>query len=259
MRASLFLFATLILAAPVLPVEAQTPKRVLKIFLDVRESNLEKPSTVATNTLIERLGAAGFRVTTNRGEAVVVLDGTMASRKTPVTDEVKEQGGVNAEASASLRILVGNEVIATSVERTAPGDWGVQAQRVGEDRLIELAGRVADDLFTNDLLPEITQPGAPVAKAPTRPSGPGKPAKAASKPRRGVSFLEVCALVQNSAPEERVIAALRKHGIKFKPKDQALSQLRGLGATEALITAVKSCNVVVLRTIRGSATFARPA
>jgi hypothetical protein len=56
-----------------------------------------------------------------------------------------------------------------------------------------------------------------------------------------------------------VIAALRKHGIKFKPKDQALSQLRGLGATEALITAVKSCNVVVLRTMGGSATFARPA
>jgi hypothetical protein len=64
----------------------------------------------------------------------------MASRKTPVTDEVKEQGGVNAEASASLRILVGNEVIATSVERTAPGDWGVQAQRVGEDRLDRTCG-----------------------------------------------------------------------------------------------------------------------
>jgi hypothetical protein len=60
-----------------------------------------------------------------------------------------------------------------------------------------------------------------------------------------VSFLEVCSLVQNSAPEERVIAVLRKYGIKFKPRDEALTQLRGLGATEAIISAVKSCNVVV--------------
>ncbi len=242
------LWALLLLGAlaPVLGA-GQTPKRVVRIFLEVRETNLEKPSTVATNTLTERLAAAGFRVTTKRPEAAIILEGTMASRKTPVTDEVKREGGVNAEATASIRLLVGAEVIATSVERTEPADWGVQAERVGEDRLIEVAGRVADDLFANDFLPEVMggEVKSPEPTRTARPRGPGKPAKAAKKPRRGVSFLEVCALVQNSAPEERIVAALRKYGIKFKPREEALSQLRGLGATEALITAVRSCNVVV--------------
>ena len=227
------------------PVGAQT-KKVVRIFLEVRETNLEKPATVATNTLTERLTAAGFRVTTNRREAMVVLDGTMTSRKTQVADEVTRQGGFNAEASASLRLLVGTEVIATTVQRTDPGDWGVPLERLGEDRLIEVAGKVADDLFTNDLMQEL--PGSQ-AKPPetAKSSGPGKPASksAQKKPRRGVSFLEVCALVQNSAPEERIIAALRKHGIKFKPRDEALTQLRSLGASEVLISAVRSCNVVV--------------
>ena len=137
-------------------VSAQTQKRVVRIFLDVRETNLEKPSTVAVNTLSERLAAGGFRVTTNRREAAVILGGTIVSRATPVTDEAKREGGVNAEASASVRLLVGDEVIATSVERTAPGDWGVQAERVGEDRLIEVAGLIADDLLSGDILREIT-------------------------------------------------------------------------------------------------------
>ena len=241
------LFTLLIfVSALVIPVSAQ-PKKVVRIFLDVRETNLEKPSTVATNTLTERLTDAGFKVTTNRREAMVVLDGTMASRKTQVTDDVTHQGGFNAEASASLRLLVGTEVIATTVQRTDPGDWGVQLERLGEDRLIELAGKIAADLFTNDLMQELPGSQGNSVEATKSPSGPGKPSSKTAKKqqRRGVSFLEVCALVQNSAPEERVIAALRKHGIKFKPRDAALTQLRGLGATEAIISAVKSCNVVV--------------
>jgi hypothetical protein len=127
---------------------AQTQRKTIHIFLDVRETNLEKPSTVALNTLTERLAAAGFRVTTKKREAELVIEGTIASRSAAVTDDVKREGGVNAEASASLRLLAGTDVIATSVERSAPGDWGVTAERVGEDRLIEVAGRVADDLFS---------------------------------------------------------------------------------------------------------------
>ncbi len=228
-------------------VGAQTQKRVVRIFLDVRETNLEKPSTVAVNTLSERLAAGGFRVTTNRREAAVILEGTIVSRATPVTDEAKREGGVNAEASASVRLLVGDEVIATSVERTAPGDWGVQADRVGEDRLIEVAGLIADDLLSGDILREITggdvKPASGNATA-ARPAGSGKPSRPAKKARKGVSYLEVVSLVQNSAPEERIVSALRKHGIKFKPRDAALSQLRTLGASESLITAVKNCSVV---------------
>ena len=228
---------------------AQTPKRTVQVFLDLKETNLDQPSTVATNTLSERLSAAGFRVTTKRREAALIVEGTIASRPTPVTDEVKREGGVNAEASASIRLLVGTEVIATSVERTAPGDWGVQAQRVGEDRLIEVAGRIADDLFTDDLMPEMKgNEGKSTPRTPTptpAPVGPGKPTRApAKKARRGVSFLEVMSLVQNSAPEERIVTALRRHGIKFKPLDGALSQLRSVGASETLISAVKNCHVV---------------
>jgi hypothetical protein len=229
---------SLLLSFLLLPalVEAQTPKRVVRIFLDVRETNLEKPSTVAANTISERLTASGFRVTTNRREALLIVDGTIASRLTAVTDEVKREGGVNAEATASVRLLVAGEVIATSVERTAPGDWGVQAERVGEDRLIEVAGRIADDLFSGDLTPEVmggeSKPAAPAAPRP------------AKKPRRGVSFLEIVSLVQNSAPEDRIVAVLRKHGLKFKPRDAALNQLRSLGASESLLSAVKNSNVV---------------
>ncbi|HMZ22326.1 MAG TPA: hypothetical protein PLD20_30625, partial [Blastocatellia bacterium] len=61
-----------------------------------------------------------------------------------------------------------------------------------------------------------------------------------SAPKRGVSFLEVASLVQNFAPEDRIVAALKKYGIKFKPRDAAISQLRSLGASEAVINAVKS-------------------
>jgi hypothetical protein len=229
---------SLLLSFLLLPalVEAQTPKRVVRIFLDVRETNLEKPSTVAANTISERLTASGFRVTTNRREAPLIVEGTIASRLTAVTDDVKREGGVNAEASASVRLLVAGEVIATSVERTAPGDWGVQAERVGEDRLIEVAGRIADDLFSGDLTPE-------VMGGESKPATPAAP-RPAKKPRRGVSFLEIVSLVQNSAPEDRIVAVLRKHGVKFKPRDAALNQLRSLGASESLLSAVKNSNVV---------------
>ena len=229
---------SLLLSFLLLPalVEAQTPKRVVRIFLEVRETNLEKPSTVAANTISERLTASGFRVTTNRREALLIVDGTIASRLTAVTDEVKREGGVNAEATASVRLLVAGEVIATSVERTAPGDWGVQAERVGEDRLIEVAGRIADDLFSGDLTPE-------VMGGESKPATPAAP-RPAKKPRRGVSFLEIVSLVQNSAPEDRIVAVLRKHGVKFKPRDAALNQLRSLGASESLLSAVKNSNVV---------------
>jgi hypothetical protein len=218
----------------------------VRIFLDLRETNLDKPSTVATNTLSERLAAAGFRVTTNRREAMLVVDGAISSRQTPVTDDVKREGGVNAEASASVRLLSGTEVIATSVERTAIGDWGVQAERVGEDRLIEVAGRVADDMFSGDFVHEVSGAEAkPVPKPDAKPdSRPAKPTRKPAGPKRGVSFLEVVSLVQNFAPEERIVAALRKYGIKFKPREAAITQLRSLGASEAVISAVMSSNVV---------------
>ncbi|MEP7270392.1 MAG: hypothetical protein ABI882_02755 [Acidobacteriota bacterium] len=241
------LAAALIIAAVLSPVTlAQTPKKVVRIFLDVRETNLEKPSAVAVNTLSERLSSSGFRVTTSRRDAMLIVDGTISSRSAPVTDEVKRQSGVNAEATASVRLLVGSDVIATSVERSAPGDWGVQPERVGEDRLIEVAGRIADDLFAADFLLEVMGQVQPPASTQPRPpsKAPSKP-RAPKQPRRGVSFLEVASLVQNSAPEERIVAALRKYGIKFKPVDVALNQLRSLGASDTLIKTVKSSNVLV--------------
>ncbi|MBL8189811.1 MAG: hypothetical protein JNK38_17490, partial [Acidobacteria bacterium] len=45
-------------------------------------------------------------------------------------------------------------------------------------------------------------------------------------------------------PEDRIVAALQKYGIKFKPRESALSQLRSLGASETVINAIKSSNVV---------------
>ncbi len=240
------LFLALSLFLPCGTVAAQAPKRIVRVFLELRETNLEKPSTVAINTLAERLSAAGFRVTTKRTEATLVVEGTIASRPTPVTDEAKKAGGVNAEATASIQLLAGTDVIATSVERTGPGDWGVQAERVGEDRLIEVAGHVADDLFAADVLREVQSgEGGPSSTEPSGPRvGPGKPATAKKKPRKGVSFLEVASLVQNSAPEDRIVAVLRKHGIKFKPRDGALKELRGLGASESLISAIKGSSIV---------------
>lgn len=225
---------------------AQPQRKTIHIFLEVRETNLEKPSTVAVNTLSERLAAAGFRVTAKKREAELVIEGTFASRPTAVTDEVKREGGVNAEASASLRLLAGSDVIATSVERSAPGDWGANAERLGEDRLIEVAGRVAEDLFSGDFVQEVKGPGADAQPSESKPQAKPTPRPATRKtsaPKRGVSFLEVASLVRNFAPEDRIVAALKKYGIKFKPRDAALSQLRGLGASEAVINAVKSSNV----------------
>jgi hypothetical protein len=230
--------------------EAQTQRRKARIFLDLRETNLDKPSTVATNTLSERLASAGFRVTTNRREADLVVEGTINTRTSPVTDDVKREGGVNAEATASVRLLSGAEVIATSVERSAPGDWGVQAERVGEDRLIEVAGRIADDMFSGDFVQEVSgkdssQSTKTDTKSDTKPeSRTVKTVRKPPGPKRGVTFLEVVSLVQNFAPEDRIVAALRKYGIKFKPRDVAINQLRSLGASEAVISAVKTSTIV---------------
>ncbi|MFN0088308.1 MAG: hypothetical protein ACKVX9_23155 [Blastocatellia bacterium] len=217
---------------------SQPPRRKAHIFLELKETNLGQPSTAAINTLTERLAGAGFRVTTSRREAALIVEGTIASRSTAVTEDVRREGGVNAEASASVRLLSGDEVIATSVERSAPGDWGVQAERVGEDRLIEVAERIAEDLFSGDFMREFSAPNSPA-----RPASQNKPAR--KLPRKpGVSFLEVVSLVQNYTPEDRILAALRKYGIKFKPRDSALSQLRSLGASDTVINAVKTSNVV---------------
>lgn len=243
-RIFLALTAACLLAAV---ASAQMQRRPVRIFLNVTETNLEKPSTVAANTLSEKLATAGFRVTTKKSEAVLVIEGTISSRLTPVTDDVKREGGVNVEASASLRLLAGSEVIATSVERSSPGDWGVQAERVGEDRLIEVASRVADDLFAGDFVQGVT--GSEIRpttnnKPETKPATPRPAPRKSAAPKRGVSFLEVVKLVENYTPEDRIVAALQKYGIKFKPRESALSQLRSLGASETVINAIKSSNIV---------------
>jgi hypothetical protein len=223
----------------------QTKRKSVDIFLDLRETNLDKPSTVAKNTLSERLAAAGIRVTTNRREADLVVEGSISSRLAPVTDEVKREGGVNAEATASVRLLAGAEVIATSVERSAPGDWGAQAERVGEDRLVEVAGRVADDMFSADFVQEISgAESRPSPKPDAKPESRVKPARKPAGPNRGVRFMEVVWLSRNFVPEERIVAALRKYGINFKPRDEAINKLRNLGISEAVINAVKTSNVV---------------
>ncbi|MDX2039729.1 MAG: hypothetical protein SF097_00700 [Acidobacteriota bacterium] len=240
----IFTLATICLL--VVAASAQTQHRPIRIFLNVTETNLDKPSTVATNALSEKLAAAGFRVTTKKSEAALVIEGTFNSRLTPVTDDAKREGGVNAEASASLRLLAGSEVIATSVERSSPGDWGVQADRVGEDRLIEVAGRVANELFAGDFVQEVSGKAEPATNAKPEPKpAASRPApRKSAAPKRGVSFLEVVKLVENYAPEDRIVAALQKYGIKFKPRESALSQLRSLGASETVINAIKSSNVV---------------
>jgi hypothetical protein len=246
-----FTVATLLMACVAITAAAQqTKRRPIHVFIDLRETNLDKPSTVAKNTLSERLAAAGFHVTTKRREADLVVDGTIGSRLTPVTDEVKREGGVNADASASVRLLVGTEVVATSVERTAQGDWGVLAERVGEDRLIEVAGLIADDMFSEKAVKTVYEVGpAPVTKQETNPV---KTARKSGAPNRGqnrgakpgMSFMEVAWLVQNFAPEDRIVEALRKYGIKFKPHDSAVAQLRNFGASDVVINAVKTSNVV---------------
>ncbi|HEY8460913.1 MAG TPA: hypothetical protein VIM99_11065, partial [Blastocatellia bacterium] len=93
----------------------QAKRKPIQIFLELRETNLDSPSTVAKNTLSDRLTAAGFKVTARRREADLVLEGSISSRLTPVTDDVKREGGVNAEATASVRLLSGAEIIDASV------------------------------------------------------------------------------------------------------------------------------------------------
>lgn len=245
LRTLRLLFSLAVACLLTVAVNAQPQRRPVRIFLDVRETNLDKPSTVATNTLSEKLAAAGFRVTTKKSEAALVIEGTISSRLTPVTDDVKREGGVNAEASASLRLLAGTDVIATSVERSAPGDWGVQAERVGEDRLIEVAGRLADELFAGEFVREVSGKPEPAATAKPELKPVSRPApRKTAGPKRGVSFLEVVKLVENYAPEDRIVAALQKYGIKFKPRESALGQLRALGASETVISAIKASNIV---------------
>jgi hypothetical protein len=233
---TLFVFLCL-----VVPAGGQTQRKVVRVFLEIRETNYDQPSTVAINSLSERLNAEGFRVTTNRKDAALSIEGTIGSRATPVTDEVRKEGGVNAEASASLRLIVAGEVIATSVERTAPGDWGVQRERIGEDRLIEVAGLIADDLLGEEIVKEVLNSARTAGTATDQPRV--KTARRASPPKRGVSYLGVVKMVQNFVPEDRVVAALRKYGIKFKPRESVLTQLRGFGASENLINAIKSSSV----------------
>jgi hypothetical protein len=250
-----------LLAACLLTTAAtgQDNRKPIHIFLDLRETNLDNPSTVAKNTLNDRLAAAGFKVTTKRREADLVLEGALSSRLTAVTDDVKREGGVNAEATASVRLLSGAEVVDASVQRSAPGDWGVQAERVGEDRLIEVAGLVADDMFSGDVVNEVSafpesrrvkegitviEVGA-ISKPTSRDIKPArKSPKSKRGPNRGMTFMEVAWLVQNYAPEERVVEALHKYGIKFKPRDAAIAQLRSFGASEIVVNAVKTSNVV---------------
>jgi hypothetical protein len=101
-------------------------------------------------------------------------------------------------------------------------------------------------MFSGDFVHEVSGAEAkPVPKPDAKPdSRPAKPTRKPAGPKRGVSFLEVVSLVQNFAPEERIVAALRKYGIKFKPREAAITQLRSLGASEAVISAVMSSNVV---------------
>jgi hypothetical protein len=230
-------------------VQAQGQKRALAICLEIRETNLNQPSTVAINTLTDKLKEAGLRIVAKRKDANVVVDGTIASRTVAVTDEAQRQGGVNAEATASLRLLAGGEVIATSVARSNPGDWGVQAERVGEDRLIEAATRAAEDLLDSNFVDEVSGSGktasaedktnAPTKAAPARRDTARRPNRPAG-PKRGVSYLEVVSLLQNYVPEERITGAVKKYGIKFKPNEAALAQLRSAGASESVIAAIKS-------------------
>lgn len=238
MRLSKGAFTLFVLFYLAIAAGAQTSRKVVRIFLDLRETNFAQPSTVAINTLTERLNAEGFRVTTNRKDAALSIEGTIGSRSTPVTDEVKKEGGVNAEASASLRLIIAGEVIATSVERTAPGDWGVQQERVGEDRLIEVAGLIADDLIGEEVVKEVLNSALTTTRVTDQPKV--RATRRTSPPKRGVSFLGVVKMVQNFVPDDRVVAALRKYGIKFKPRESALTQLRGFGASENLINAIKS-------------------
>jgi hypothetical protein len=255
----------------------RTKRKPAYIFLDIKETNLDKPSTVAKNTISEKLAAGGFRVTTKRREANMVVEGTISSRLAPVTDEVKREGGVNADATASVRLLAGSEVIAASVERSGQGDWGALAERVGEDRLIEVAERIADGLFSTNVIRDVAGAenvsiveigespranddssiveiqGSPGSNHGKNNGGGGstksgshhakKNGKTAGA-KRAMSFMEVVWLVQNFTPEDRITAALRKYGIKFKPLDSAVNELRGFGASEALINAVKTSTVV---------------
>jgi hypothetical protein len=230
-------------------VQAQGQKRALTVCLEIKETNLNQPSTVALNTLADKLKEAGLRIVTKRKDANVVVDGTIASRTVAVTDEVQRQGGVNAEATASLRLLAGGEVIATTVAHSNPGDWGVQAERVGEDRLIEAATRAAEDLLDSNFVDEVTG-SSKTASAGEKTNAPTKPSPARREtaqrtnkpagPKRGVSYLEVVSLLQNYVPEDRITSAVKKYGIKFKPNEAALAQLRSAGASEAVIAAIKS-------------------
>lgn len=221
--------------------KAQTPRRQTLIFLDLKETNLDKPSTVAANTLAERLTTDSFRVTTKRRDATLIIEGTINSRLTPVTDDVKREGGVNAEASASVRLLADGKVVSTSVQRSKPGDWGVQAERVGEDRLIAVAELVAEDLFDGKFVQQLIDEAKPAPRQ-TDQTAPVKPApKPVAKPpaKRRLDLLDVMTLVQSHAADDHIVNSLRKYGVKFETHEQSLNCLRNAGASETVISAIK--------------------
>ena len=226
--------------------KAQTPRRQTLIFLDLKETNLDKPSTVAANTIAERLTTDSFRVTTKRRDAALIIEGAINSRLTPVTDDVKREGGVNAEASASVRLLADGKVVSTSVQRSKPGDWGVQADRVGEDRLIAVAELVAEDLFDGKFVQQLIDE----AKPAPRQTNQTTPAPAAPKPvakppaKRRLDLLDVMTLVQSHAADDHIVSSLRKYGVKFETHEQSLNCLRNAGASETVISAIKGLKAV---------------
>jgi hypothetical protein len=226
---------------------AYAQKRPVVLFLDIKETNHHQASTVGTNTLIDLLKEAGMKIAAKRKDATVVISGTMEARAGAVTDDAKAQGGVNADATASVKLLSGAEVIASSVIRSAPGDWGVSADRVGEDRLLEVAKLVAEDLLDSNFVKEVI---GPVADHGSAGKGEAKSTaksatvknKPARKPavKRGVSYLEVVSLLQSYVPEDRIAGAVKKYGIKFKANEAAISSLRSAGASEMVISAIRS-------------------
>ncbi len=239
------LFAVFLATAVEAQNKAQTPRRQTLIFLDLKETNLDKPSTVAANTIAERLTTDSFRVTTKRRDAALIIEGTINSRLTPVTDEVKREGGVNAEAAASVRLMADGKVVSTSVQRSKPGDWGVQAERVGEDRLIAVAELVAKDLFDGQFVQQLIDE----VKPPPRQAGstPAKPTpKPVSKPpvKRRLDLLDVLTLVQSYVTDNDIVSSLRKYGVKFETHEPALSRLRSAGASETVIGAIKGLKAV---------------
>ena len=104
------------------------------------------------------------------------------------------------------------------------------------------AGLIADDLIGEEIVKEVLN--SALTTSQVKEQSNIKTTRRVSPPKRGVSFLGVIKMVQNFVPDDRVVAALRKYGIKFKPRESALTQLRSFGASEILINAIKSSSVI---------------